>query len=346
MPVPAKVLHALALVGKIETVYGTAIALTPATDGLQMQFSQDDVAAVFNLEYMGDGNLGPSISSLGQIARVSPQGLFASGSVPTLLRLPAAAYSASVQPNLQRLLQIAGFDSTGTYGVGTEKYVYAPTAVGTAFSSMTLNAYERGEMIAITGALANMKIDGKDGKPPLFTFDVKGIGGLPTDQSPLIPSTLVYPNSAKAPLLNQAVTLVFGSFTTNAVLKSWSFDLGRKYDSARTNLTGANICAGYVPSMRNPVFKLELEATALVGSPFHTTAGFDPYNLRDAATALGTVSVKLGSVQYNRITLAMNQAQVTNAVRKGEGPTATVELEVTAYNSTPVANDDITITCD
>ena len=89
-----------------------------------------------------------------------------------------------------------------------------------------------------------------------------------------------------------------------------------------------------------------LEATALVATPFHTAAGFDPYKLRDQAIELGTVSIKVGSVQYNRMTVAMNQAQVVNVTKQGEGPTATVELEVLAHNSTPLLNDDVIITCD
>ena len=346
MGAPAKVLHALALVGKEEATYGTAIALTPAADGLQMQLSADDPAAIFNVNYANDGDIGPSISSLGQLSRVPPTGLFAEGSIPALMRLPLAAYAAGVLPNLHRLLKMAGFDATGAFGVGVEKYTYAPTAVGTAYTSLTLNAYERQEMLALAGCLADLTIDGKDGKPPLFTFHTKGIASTPTDAAPVIPAGLVYPNSAIGPVINQAVTLVFGAFTANAVLKSWNFALNRKFDSARMNLQGANIHAGFVPSGRKPTFKFVLEATALVNTPFHTGAGFDPYKLRDVATELGTVSVKIGSVQYNRTTIAMAQAQVVNVVKQGEGPTATVELEVLAHNSTPLLNDDVSIVCD
>jgi len=344
MPVPAKVLHLLALLGKEETTYGTAIGLTASVDGIQMQFDQDDPAALVNLNYLADGDIGPSLSSLANQIRTAPTGLFAEGTIPALLRLPAAAYSASVIPNLHRLFKFAGFDATVTTTTGSEKWAYTPSAAGTTYTSLTLKGYERGELVQVAGALANLQISGKDGKPPKFMFPFKGIGAIPSDSASL-PAGLTYPNQTKVPVINQGISVTFGSFLT-ATVKSWDFDLGRKFDNARVNLTGSNVYAGVVPSGRKPILKLVLEATALVGSPYHTTAGFDPYNLRDSANQLAPVSIKVGSTQYNRFTVALAQAQVTNVTRQGEGPTATVELELSACESSPGANDDLSITCD
>lgn len=346
MGAPAKLLHGLALVAKEEASYGTPIALTPAQDGIEMRFDQDDVAAIVNLGYLTDGDTGPSLSSLGPLARVQPVGLFAEGTIPALLRLPAAAYSATVMPNLHRLLKAAGFDATGSFVASAEKWTYAPTGIGTAYTSLTANVYERAEMAAISGLLCDLEIDGKDGKPPVFTFPFKGIGALPSDQAPVIPATIAYLNTTVPPLVNQAVTLAFGAFTANAVLKSWNYKLNRSFDNPRANLQGANVYAGTVPTGRRPTLRLVLESTALVGTPYHSAAGFDPYQLKDKATALGAVSVKLGSTQYNRMTIQLTQAQVVNWTRQGEGPTATTELEVVGYNSTPLANDDTQILCD
>ncbi|MEA3245258.1 MAG: hypothetical protein U9Q74_03780 [Gemmatimonadota bacterium] len=346
MGAPAKVLHALALVAKEEASYGAAIALTPSADGIEMRFDQDDIAAIVNLGYLNDGDIGPSITSLGQLARVVPTGLYAEGTIPALLRLPGIAYSASVMPNLHRLLKAAGFDATGSFVASSEKWTYAPTTYGTAYTSLTANVYERGEMAAITGMLCDLEIDGKSGKPPVFTFPFKGIGALPSDASPVIPAGLAYLNTTVAPLVNQAITLTFGSFTTNAVPKSWNFKLNRSFDNSRANLQGSNIYAGVVPTMRRPTLKLVLEATALVGSPYHTSAGFDPYQLKDKATAIGSVIIQLGSTQYNRMKIQLTQSQVVNWTRQGEGPTATVELEIAGYNSTPLLNDDCQVLCD
>lgn len=343
--IPAKVLHLLALLGKEEATYGTAIGLTASVDGLQMQFDKDDPAVVFAPKYVNDGDIGPSISSLGQLSRVAPTGLYYEGTIPALMRLPIAAYSASVIPGLHRLIKMAGFDAAVTVTTASEKWVYTPTGGAIQATSLTLAGYERGEIVTLAGALGNLQISGKDGKPPKWSFPTKAIGGFPSDSAAL-PAGLVYPNQANAPLINTAVTFVFGSFSANAILKSWDFDFGRKYDNVRMNLATANPHGGFVPSGRKPIFKLVIEASALVTTPYHTAAGVDPYKLWDVATELGVVSVRVGSVQYNKYTIAMNQAQVTNIVRAGEGPTATIEIEVTAHCSTPLANDDVTITCD
>lgn len=346
MPVPAKLLHALALLAKEETTYGTPVALTAATDGIEMRFDQDDIAAVVNIGYLNDGDIGPSLSSLGQLSRTVPTGRFAEGTIPAMIRMPAVAYTAMVTPNLHRLLKFAGFDATGTFTPGTERWIYTPTGIGTTFTSLTMNLFERGEMTAITGAIGDVEIDGKSGKPPVWTFPFKGIAALPTDQSPVIPAGIVYPNSTVAPLVNQSVVLTFGSFTTNAALKAWNFKTNRSFDNPRQNLQGPNIYAGTIPTSRRPTFRLVLESTALVNSPFHTAAGFDPYSLRDLATAIGAVSVQVGTTKYNKYTIISNQSQVVNWTKQGEGPTATIELEIAAYNSTNLLNDDVQIICD
>ena len=343
--IPAKVLHLQALLGKEEATYGTALTLTASVDGLQMQFAADDTAVVFTPKYVSDGDVGPSISSLGTISRVSPTGLYYDGTIPALMRLPASAYSATVLPGLHRLIKMAGFDAAVTTSAGTEKWVYTPTNGAVQATSLTLQGYQRGETIILPGAIGNLQIAAKNGKPPIFSFPTSAIGAFPSDAAAL-PAGLVYPNQAVPPLTNTSVTMVFGSFSANGVLKSWDFDFGRKYSNARMNFALANPHAGFIPSARVPVLKLVLEATALVGAPYHSSVGFDPYHLWDAATELGLVSIKVGGTQYNRYTVAFNQAQVTNIVPQGEGPTATVEITVTPHCSSPVANDDVTITCD
>lgn len=346
MAVPVKVLHALALVGKEEATYGTAIALTPANDGLQMQFTSDDLAVLVALKYISDGNIGPSISSLGRLQNVAPQGLYAEATIPMLLRLPGIAYSASIFTNIHRMLKMAGFDATGAFGAGVENWAFTPTAAGTGYTSLTLNAYERATMAAITGTMANLQISAKDGKPPIWSFPIKGIGALPTDQSPLIPASLAYPNSTVGPVLNVGASFIFGNLTA-PIAKSWDFDFGRKFDNARLNLAGTNLYAGCVPSGRSPILKLVFEETLLQATPFTAAAAFDPYRLYDTGTVLTPVSIQLNAAtQYNRVKLSLNRAQVTNVTRQGEGPTATVEVEVTPFCSTPLANDDITITFD
>jgi hypothetical protein len=343
MAAPAKLLHVAALLAKTESTYGTAATLVASSDGVQMQFDQPNVAATFEIKYANDGNIGASMSSLGQIARVAPAGRYAEGTIPALMRLPGAAYSATVLPGLHRLVQASGFDATIVTSASTESVTYAPTAYGSGYSSLTLKAYERQELQTLTGALCDLTVSAKDGKPPKWSFATKAIAGLPADSSPALPTGLVFPNSTVAPLTNVGITVTFGTYVA-PIVKSWDFSLNRKIEP-RINYAASNSHAGFVPGMREPQFKLTIEGTALQTTPFHNTSGFDPYSLLDVGTALGTCSVLVGSTQYNKYTIQLNQSQVIDVKKTGEGATATYEITVQAYCSTPTANDDMSIIC-
>jgi hypothetical protein len=343
MAAPAKLLHVAALLAKTESTYGTAATLVASSDGVQMQFDQPNVAATFEIKYANDGDIGQSMSSLGQIARVAPAARYAEGTIPALMRLPGAAYSATVLPGLHRLVQAAGFDATVVTSAGTESVTYTPTAYGSGYTSLTLKAYERQEVQVLTGALCDLAVSAKDGKPPKWSFATKAIAALPGDASPVLPAGLVFPNSAVAPVPNVGITVTFGSYVT-PVVKSWDFMLNRTINP-RINYAASNAHAGFVPSERKPQLKLTIEGTALQTTPYHNASGFDPYSLLDVGTSLAPVSVLVGSTQYNKYALVLNQGQVIDVKRTGEGSSATYEITVEAYNSTATANDDLSIVC-
>lgn len=343
MPVPAKLLHVAALLGRVESTYGTAASLTASSDGIQMQFESPNQGATFEIKYANDGSIGQSMQSLGQLQRVAPAARYAEGTIPAYMRLPATAYSATVLPGLHPLVLAAGFDAAVSTA-GSTSVSYTPTAAGTGYTSLTLQAYERGESQVLTGALCDLTVDGKDGKPPRWAFSTKAIAALPADASPVVPTTIDFRNKAVMPVPNVGITVSFGSYVA-PIIKSWSFALNRTLDP-RINYTGSNAHAGFVPAGRRPELKLVLEATALQTTPFHNSSGFDPYSLLDVGTAITAgASVLVGSSNTNKYTIGLNQAQVTDVKRMGEGSTATFEVTLTGYNSTALANDDCYITC-
>jgi hypothetical protein len=342
MPAPAKLLHVLGYVGKEEATYGTPIALTPATDGIQLQYKDRNVAAPLTLKYAFAGDLGPSVGNLGQVANVAPSGLSIEGDLPTRARPGGAAYSATVVPSIHRLLKSAGLDATGTFSVGTENWKYTPTAAGNGYTSLTDNLYTRGELWTRTGMLSSVKFDFSDPSPPIWTFGTKGfVSALPIDSA--VPA-IVYPLQTVAPPLASSVTLTLGNLSANAVVMSGSFDLQRDLQP-RVAVSASGAHLGFVPHDRNPIMKVVLEATALVGTPFTSAAAFDPYNLRDKATSIAA-SVKFGTTQYFRYTVAFPQCQVIDAVPQNNGPVATVELTLNGYNSTATSADDVSVTFD
>lgn len=341
MAQPAKLLHVIGLLAKEEATYGTAVSLTTTADGVQLQYTDRNTGAVMNYKYAFDGDLGPSVSALGQSPNVSPSGLSIEGPLPTRARPAGVAYSATVLPSIHRFLKASGFDATVTTTVGSEKWVYTPTPALNAFTSLTLGLYSRGELATVPGGIMNPSFDFSNPAPPTWSFDTRAIGVLPSDAAP---PAITYPNITVQPPLSQGVSVVIGSFVTPVVL-SGSFAMNRNIDNPRVAVSAAGAHQGFVPGDRKPTVKLVVEATALVGAPYHTSAGLDPYRLRDSANQFA-FSIQFGSAQYFRWKLAMAQAQLVDAVLQGNGPTATVELTIQGNNSTPSSADDLSFTFD
>ncbi len=342
MAAPAKVLHVLGLLAKTEATYGTAVALTTTADGVQLQYKDRIVGAPLTIDYAFDGDLGPSVSALGQVANVAPSGRSVKGDLPFRSRPGGAAYSASVIPSLHNILKASGFDAAVVTGAGTESWTYTPSLAGTTYASLTMGCYTRGELWSVIGALGNIKFDAPDPAPPIWTFGMMGIlSGLPTDAA--LPS-ITYPLQTVNPPLASSIALTLGSLSTNAVVLSHSFDMQRTMDP-RVAQSGSGAHLGFVPKDRAPILKVTLEATALVGSPFTSSTAFDPYNLRESAQSVA-VTLQHGTAQYFRQKLQFPQAQVIAMTPGNNGSVATVELTLAAFNSTASSNDDMKIVFD
>ena len=341
MPAPAKLSQILALLGKEESTYGSAVALSATADGIQLQFENRDYPWM-SLAYAYDGDLGPSVGNLGTVLRAGKAGRSVTYEAPTRAKGGGAAYTASVLPSVHRLLKAAGFDAALTTTSAAEKYTYTPTAPGTTYTSLTLNAYARGELAALVGAISDLNIDFPNGGPPIWRFPISAY--LSADMSDAATPTVTYPlTTIQAPLAN-AVTVVLGSFSANAVLYSGSFRLAREI-LPRVALTGSGGHLGFIPRGRAPEATIVLETTALQGTPFHASGGFDAYKLEEAATSIA-FSLRFGTVQYNKWLMEFPQAQVIGAAPTVVNGVACTELILRAHTSTPVAADDVRFTFD
>lgn len=342
MAAPGKVLHVLGMLAKAESTYGTYVAQTTTADGVQLQYADRNVGAMADILYDYDGAIGPSVSVLGQRLRVAPSGKSIEGEFPMRAVPAGVAYSAAIVPSIHTMLKANGFDATVSTGAGTEKWTYTPTPAGTTYGSTSASLYSRGELTTVAGFIGSPKLDFSNPQPPIWTFGMKGIiNAMPTDVA--LP-TITYPLQTIAPPLASAILFTMGSLSTNAVVYSGSFDFGREL-SPRVGLSGSGAHLGFVPGDFKPQFTITLEATALATTPFTSSTGFDPYQLRDVATQFAC-SIRFGSTQYNKFTLSFPQAQVIDVKPSNNGPIATVDLTIAAANSTASANDSCSITFD
>lgn len=341
MPAPAKLSQIAGLTAKEETTYGTAVSLTTTADGIQMQFDNRDMPWV-TLNYVFDGDLGPSVGNLGTVLRAAKAGQSVQFEAPTRAKGTGTAYTASVVPSIHRLLKAAGFDAAATTTASSEKWTYTPTAPGTGYTSLTTNLYGRGELVAMTGVLCDWSFDAPNQGPPTHRFAMSGL--LNADISDVTTPTITYPYTSLQAPVAQNCTFVLGNFTTNAVVKSASFTLGREIQP-RAALTGTAGHLGFIGRGRTPEARVVIESTALATTPFHASGGFDPYLLEKNGTSLA-FSLQFGSTQYNRWKLAFAQAQVVAISPQVIDGVACYELTLRAHTSTPTAADDLSVVFD
>jgi len=324
-----------ALLLKAEATYGTAIAVTATADGHLLALS-DRHPGILSLEYAYDGRLGPSPGNLGDLRRVPQVGRTISGDVPMRFRGAGTTYATTVLPNLHTPWRIAGFDSTLSGGF----YTYTPTADSLTYTSGTAEYYKRGEKWTSVGTLASWGFRFDSAAPPIHTFGVKGIASVAIADSAVVAPT--YPNLTVVQPVAAGVVCTIGSWTSVAI-KAASFVMNRSFE-ARMGLEAADGHLGFVPTGYDPEFRITVDSTALVGTPFHTAGGFDPYQLRSTANNFA-VALTVGSTSFNKYTLNLAQAQLVDVVMGNEGGTATTELVIKPYASTPVANDICSIVC-
>lgn len=338
MPFPDKLMNLSALLAKLETPsYGTSMApLAAATDG-QLLDLNDRHQGLFSLGYLFDGRLGPSPGNMGDLPTVGMLGRKVTGEAPMRPKGSGAAYSASVLPNIHLMRLISGFDHTVVTTPGSESVTYRLTADGLAYKSATAEYFKRGEKWTAVGMLANWKSVFENMAPAMDLFDTRAICTAEIVDAAMVAPT--YPALAVRPPANVGMVVTIGSYLTARVLRA-EYNTNRTIDTERMSLTAADGHLGFVPSGVSPEIRMTIEAPPIVAGPFHTSAGLDPYNLAKSANVLA-VSIKQGSVQYNRRTIAMPTAQLVDFTPSNDGPKATLDLVFRGHASTPVLQQDL-----
>jgi hypothetical protein len=343
MATPVKTLNAIGLMAKPEVTYGGGGSLSTSTDPVQLAYDSPNGAPCSYTEDF-DGNL--SINPGGPVAikDIAPSARVFNAAFPVQFRGANQAYASGQKiRNMHNLILANGWDATLDATGGAEKWTFTVTPGPTGFTSLVGNFLTAGESWPFTAAFTkSWKCSMVGAKPPIHTFDVLGLLGDPVDASTA--TSLTY--SGNTPPKAESMTVQIGTFILPDVVQV-DWDAGRPDPSARLNVTASGTHAGWWPSVQvGPKLTLTVERTALVGSPFHTSAGLDPYNLRKAMTGIA-VSVQLGSTQYNRLKFNFAQAQITAPITLGaNGSIATWQIEFSAYTSTPIANDAVTIVAD
>lgn len=288
-----------------------------------------------------DGNRGPvNTVGAGNYVRQTPKGRWASGTIETSGRGRGAAYTSSsvTVPDTHALLQMSGFDPVVTTTGGSEKWTMGAMGMATAPYSATVWKYVNGTLWKVNGAYATLTITGDGIGIPVWKFDYNGVLASITDAS--LPGSYGYLVPTVIPPAATNIAFTLGNFTAGRV-RSFTFTQNRSIDEPRVNQNATDGHYGFTPGRWDPELQVVLEATALQGSPYHASAGIDPYTLVANATSGLACSLTVGGQQYNKWKLASAQVQVTATPFENPAGNASLwRLTIKPYVSDDGANDD------
>lgn len=199
-----------------------------------------------------------------------------------------AAYSASVQPEMDPLLRACGLGSTIVTTGGSESVTYAP--VSTGHESVTIYYYQDGLLNILTGCRGNASFtfNVSDGRG-MVAFTMTGHSASTTDVAIATPT---YDSTLPPPILN-------GSFTVDgygAIIDGLAFDLSNTISTP----PDLNATDGYSEVY---ITKRDVNGSFSPERVLVATEAFEA-NLRSGASMALTTGA-IGSTQYNKYTVAM-----------------------------------------
>jgi hypothetical protein len=330
------------LLAKLETSYLAAgSTLAHATDGV---LCEPDGIPVPSRAWLYDGDRGRAAGTGGWRKNTTPRGATRSGTVKVAVRGAGAAYDDSplvVPLDLHLFMLASGHSATIVPTPGSESVTYAPRTGPSSFESIVMQWDTYGDRYKVLGVRGNIRLMGDGVGRVTADFDFDGVDDAAAYAEQVTPTAVTY-NDTVPPILSDNMTFSLGSFVT-PVVRRFSFDAGRQR-SPRQNLAAAGGHFGWTFGHRTPMLEVAIEKAALVGSPFHTSGGLDPYRLHAAGTsiAVSVASLQTG-MQYNRFTLSHPTAQIVGVSEEDDGGSALMVLQIKPHCSTPSTNDDYTL---
>lgn len=323
----------IGLLLKLEASYAAGGSVAAASDGFLLA-----APATPTLEYIHDGSHAAPPGMTGYQRRVAPAGRGFSVPVQHEAKGPGAAYSASVLPSCHVAMRISGFDAAIDTTGGAEKVTYTPTPGAITFGSGLAEFYARQQKYAATGIYGVLDRVGADGPVvPLFEFTLRGLAGLVSDA--VVPA-ITYPALTISPPRSVGIAFALGNYSSNAVVRRWSLEMGGPTPGARANQNVSGGHQGFARGgRRTPVLNVTIEAPALTGSPFHAAGGLDPYQLYDAATEVDA-SLTVGTVQYNKFQVKPGKVQLMAPPEEDEDEGGALWNLKLQCNPTSINNND------
>lgn len=308
---------------KIETTYGTDPTLA-AADIIWAR----NIAFKVNQEQVRDERIAGLLLDLPDI----PGARSATLSFETILRGAAAAYSATVKPEVDALLRGLGLAAAGSFGVGTEKWDYTPQGGATIGESVTAALFaENSVQGKLLGAFGTGRLSARAGGELILAVTLTGLYVAPAAVT-LITGTVP---AVQPPIFKS------GAVTVGAVLhKISTFDLDVGNDvQVVPSANDAQAVGSVIIAGRR--FGLTMDPEAVVPGTY------DWHAKRDAPSNNGqgeAAAWQVGTVQYNRAKFSAPRTQVLDiSETQRNGIRA---FAVAAKLNATSGSDELTITFD
>lgn len=328
MAAPPKLVPLYGVTGKIEASYGAGGSLSASTDGIL-----PDAQPKLAVTYANDGVRPAPAGTLGYQRKVAASGKVGDLPLKHAPKMPGSAYSSSVFFTAHNLMRLCGFDATGSFVGGSEKWTYLPTPGPGGYASGVMNLYARGELWPFTGVLGDFTWSFKGPEVPVFDFALKGLLGSYTDSS--LPS-IAYPYDGRDPI--KAVSLpTFTLFSTTQLgVREATIKLGRNLVPRLDVMSSGHL--GYAPARRTPTLEVLVEAPALATQDWWTAFETAP---------VAAWSLTVGSVQYNRMKWSGANCQLMAPPKwEDDGAVALLRLTMQLNPSSTTAVDDLQLVTD
>lgn len=315
------------LLAKAETTDGTDAAPVVATDAIQvLEPLEPSGSFAFKTprDKLVDG------ASLQASPPLNPKGRMATWQNTLHVRgnRTAVAYSASVFPDIHPYMIAAGYAATVVLTGGSESYTYKPAATG--LLGCTEYYYVDGKLYKILGAKADIDLDFAAGGPLVATLKRTGLYQPPTDVA--LPTIVASSYGTAVAPVADSVALTIASFSAG-IIRSFKMGTGNKI-AQRANANAAGGLSTHRIRERKFTWELVLEDELVA------TKDFENLELTNAVNAL---SFTIGGTQYNKFTWSAPNARIEAVSKADDNGTQLIKLSGGLYDSTPAANDAVSL---
>lgn len=322
--------------GKLIKIYGARAKIEATYNAPSSPANADGILLAGNpdlkISYANDGVRAMPAGNTGTNLRVPPSGRVGETTLKFEVRGAAAAYSATVLPNIHAILRACGLDAAVTVTATLESVLYTATPGPTGYSSVSADLFSRGQQYAMTGIFGDLTLGAAGPVVPSLDVAIKGLVTAITDASvPALVYGIAPLTQTIIPPKSTNITLNFNGISTLKV-KNWQFKMNRTMGARLDQNAGGH--AGWSIGSRAPTLELEVE------NPPSGTIDF--YALRDAGTVLSALQLNIGSVQYNKYFFRGYGAQVVEVSDAAEDPTATVKVKVQLSTQSTGVDFDMT----